>query len=245
MTRHNLCKLDRSLRRYPGLRVAAGISLCLASALAQSASTGSITGWVFGTNGKPLAGVIVLINARPDLVNPVTPFNATAVTIADGSFTLTSVPDGTYSLCPHPPTTSVVAPCNWSTEPRVTVTNGASVLAAPIPLQAAADLYIRVNDPNAVLAATGGSGPGAALMLAVRAPNGRVFPIPMTARDKTGFDHHLQVPVATNLVFMASSPALSLGNSQGQLASKGGTGLSSAVNIPSGQAQHEEVINIR
>jgi hypothetical protein len=162
----------------------------------------------------------------------------------DGSFTLTGVPNGTYSVCPYPPTASLLPPCSWTTELRVVVVNGQAATAAPIKLQASVDFYVRVNDPNGTRASAEGKVPGKALMLAVRAPNGRMFPIPMTARDSAGFDHHLSVPAATDLAFTAYSNAFTITDTAGQLISQQ-AGESTTINIPTGQTQHKEVITIQ
>jgi hypothetical protein len=106
------------------------------------------------------------------------------------------------------------------------------------------DLYVRVNDPHGKQTSSLGKVPGAALMLAVRSPNRRMFPIPMTARDRAGFDYHLSVPAETDLVFTAFSDAISIADDLGQPISKQ-TGRSVKIHIPPGQAQHREVINIQ
>jgi hypothetical protein len=237
-------KSDAEPFPYRSLRMIFLISLSLVVGWAQKPSTGAITGWVRGIDGKPLAGVTVLINARPDMVHALSAFNAAVVTVSDGSFTIKGVPDGTYSLCPHPPNSKVVAPCSWIVEPRATVTNGQTVLAQPIQFQAAVDFYVRVNDPKGTRAAAEGRVPGAGMMLAVRAPNGRSFPIPLTARDAAGFDHHLAVPAGANLVFTAMSNAFSLADNVGQLISKT-AGLATPVAVPTGQTQVKQVINVR
>ena len=44
-------------------------------------------------------------------------------------------------------------------------------------------------------------------MLAVRASSGGLLiPIPTTASDSAGFDHHLPVPTGTNLIFAIQHP---------------------------------------
>lgn len=209
--------------------------------------TGRITGSVQDSTGKPIAGVVVAINSRPAKGTgslPSTPLNTSATTGADGTFTLAPVPNGTYSLCPHPPSASLLPPCSWTSEPQVVVANGEEAIAPPIKLQPGIDFYVRVNDPNGTRASLEGKIPGASLFLAVLAPNGRMFPIPMTARDAGGFDHHISVPAGTNLVFKAFSSTFQMTNGIGQSISQQ-VGLSGAINVPSGQAQYQQVINIR
>jgi len=209
--------------------------------------TGRITGSVQDSTGKPIAGVVVAINSRPAKgtgLLPGAPLNTSATTGADGTFTLAPVPNGTYSLCPHPPSANLLPTCSWETEPRVVVANGEEIIAPPIKLQPGIDFYVRVNDPNGTRASSEGKIPGASLFLAVQAPKGRMFPIPMTARDSGGFDHHMSVPVGTNLVFKAFSGTFQMTDGIGQSISQLG-GRSVTINVPSGQAQYQQVINIR
>jgi hypothetical protein len=166
------------------------------------------------------------------------------MTGADGTFTLAPVPNGTYSLCPHPPSANLLPPCSWTTEPQVVVANGEEAIAPPIKLQPGIDFYVRVNDPHGTRASLEGKIPGASLFLAVQAPNGRMFPIPMTARDAGGFDHHISVPAGTNLLFKAFSGTFRMTNGIGQSIGQQG-GWSGTINVPSGQAQYQQVINIQ
>jgi hypothetical protein len=226
-------------------RLAAVLCCSTLTLLSQTHSpAGTITGSVYGPDQKPLAGAIVFIQSRPGPVNPATPVNSTALTRSDGFFILSGVPDGTYSVCPLAPNNNLLPPCSWSPETRVIVKNGNTVEAPPIGFETAVDFHVRVNDPKGVMASAVGKAPGAALFLAVRSPNGRVVPIPMTARDQGGADHHLAVPAGKDLKFIAVSNALSMTNSLGQDVSKP-AGSSNSVNVPPGQTKHDEVINIR
>ena len=209
--------------------------------------TGRITGSVQDSTGKPIGGVVVEINSRPAKSTGLLPgarVNTSATTGADGTFTLAPVPNGTYSLCPHPPSANLLPPCSWTTEPQVVVANGEEAIAPPIKLQPGIDFYVRVNDPHGTRASSEGKIPGASLFLAVQAPNGRMFPIPMTAKDSGGFDHHISVPAGTNFVFKAFSTMFQMTDGIGQSISQQG-GRSATINVPPGQAQYQQVINIQ
>jgi hypothetical protein len=190
---------------------------------------------------------VVAINSRPAKgtgLLPAAPLNASATTGANGTFTVAPIPNGTYSLCPHPPSANLLPPCSWTTEPQVVVTDGEETIAPPINLQPGVDFYVRVNDPNGTRASSEGKIPGASLFLAVLAPNGRMFPIPMTARDPGGFDHHIFVPAGASLVFKAFSATFQMTGGTGQLISQQ-AGQAVPINIPSSQSQYQQVINIR
>jgi hypothetical protein len=242
MKRKRLDFVKRSLLKLAGmLFFTASIACCQAPS-----GAGVIQGRVFAPGWTPLGGVQVLISSRSDNASPATPSNTVIAADAQGVFTLEHLASGTYAVCPLPPTQDLLPPCSWSKEPRVTVTdNGKTAFVAPIQLQSAVDFYVRVNDPKGKKAANEAKGPGSALFLRLLSPNGRVFPIPMTAKDATGFDHHLRVPAGVDLTFAASSNALTLADNPGQAKKLKQGELSIQVNIPKGQTQHKEVIDIQ
>jgi hypothetical protein len=226
-------------------RVSGGILLSAALGNSQ-APTGTIRGVITDENGKPVPGVSVVINSRPDGSSAAKPFEAIVPVLANGTFSLTGVANGTYSICPVPPSANLLPPCTWVTEPRAKIANGNAVTVPRIIFPAAVDLYVRVNDPRGVRAAAEGKQPGATLMLTVRSPNGRILPIPATARDAGGADHHLAVPAETDFEFLAMSKVFALANGLGlpAQAQNGINGITVAINIPKGQAQHRETVNI-
>jgi len=206
--------------------------------------TGSISGTVQNSAGAPVASVTIWINVRPTAPGaPFTRFNTMVTTAADGTFTASAVPDGTYAVCAAPPDSSLLPPCLWGSEPRVTVANGQAVTVPTIQLQPSADLYVRVNDLNGHYAAAMGNVPGASLMLAVRAPAGNLIPIPTIASDSTGFDAHMPIPPGTTVGLVAFSSYFSLTDSTGAAISKT-EGLQLPVLIPAGTAQYKTVINV-
>ena len=217
--------------------------ICAATAIAQT-PIGRITGSILTADGKPAAKHIVIVQVRAAKPgDPITPFTQTATTASNGTFALSGVPNGTYSICPLPPDDTAVSPCNWSTEPRITVASGKAVSAPPIRLLPSSDFYVRINDTSGAFAGAKAKTPGDPISLAVRAPNGRMYLIPQTAASAAGADHHLHVPTGADLVFTAFSSQLSMVDAAGAPISKQ-SGLAASVNIPAGQAQHTVTINI-
>jgi len=216
---------------------------CLPVASQTQTGTGKVTGLVTGADGKPVSNVEVSINVRPGaLTDPFVPYNVVVVTGTDGTFAATGVPKGKFAVCPRAPA-GLLAPCTWGNEILTSVSDGQLVTMPSIQLQAGADLYLRVNDLKGKLASAQGKVPGASLMLAVRSPNGMMVPIPMTASDKTGFDHHLTVPHNTDMLLAAFSSTFPLANAVG-VAADPQKGINLSISIPASQAQHRETIQI-
>ena len=216
------------------------------SAWAQNAAgSGTITGTVTTSDGTPVNKATVSIAFRPTNAGtaPV-PFLLFTTTAADGTFRATNVPNGKFAICPHASHTALLPPCQWGTEPVVTVSNGGTVSAGTITMSAGADLYIRVNDPNGVRAKNDGVVPGAGMLIAVTAAQGVAVPAPRTAVDANGVDYHLYVPTATKLTLLISSTTYSLTNSARESINKPG-GYTLPFTIPVGTQQLEEQISIQ
>ncbi len=206
---------------------------------------GGISGTVQTSDGKPVARTVVKIHARPGAAGVAYQrFDSAVLTGADGTFSVPGLAAGLYAVCPVPPDAKHVDPCLWGSEPRSTVSATAAVAAPTIQLQPGADFYVRVNDPNGTLAAKEGKVPGVGLMLAVRSPNGMMLPIPVTAVDSAGADHHIAVPTGSNLLFVAFGAGLSLTDGSGAAINQQ-TGKAITINIPAGQAQLKEVVNVQ
>ena len=114
----------------------------------------------------------------------------------------------------------------------------------PIRLRRGVDLYVRVNDLSGKRAAMEGKVAGASLMLAIRLQRGGFYPIPLTATDAKGFDHHLVVPSETDLTLIASSRTFDLTDENGRDVDRQ-TGIARTFRIPANRPQHREVINIK
>src|SRR5947209_10209697 len=98
-------------------RVGSVIALTAVVGVAQT-PTGGIKGVVTGEDGRPLPGVSVVVNSRPDRLHAVTRFEAVVPVQANGTFTVSAVPDGAYSVCPIIARADLLPPCNWINEPR-------------------------------------------------------------------------------------------------------------------------------
>jgi len=204
-------------------------------------SSGTISGVVLAPNAKGIGRAVVNISARPtSRAAAFAPYMTSVLTKNDGSFQVTGLADGTYAVCPHLPNSFLLATCTWGIEPLAVLTGG-NPTSVRITLQQGADLFVRVDDPAGKVAASLGKVPGALLILAVRTPSGVFVPLPETVADKTGSDHHLNVPVGTALLIAAQSSSFALSDSHGN---SNKPALTLPVTIPPGQGQHKEIITV-
>jgi hypothetical protein len=210
--------------------------------------TGSIAGTVQAADGKGVSKIPVAIRVRPAAAGTkFTTFNADVSTDKDGGFTVSGVPDGTYAVCPLPAAGNLLPACDWGAEPTVSVANGKAATMKPIVLQAGADLWVHVDDPQGKRSSTEGKVPGAVLFLRVHPAGGRAISIPLTSSSGNGFEHHVLVPPATDLVMNAYSNSYTISNSAGTISTPATSsrGYSITFNIPTGTAQHKETISVR
>ena len=173
------------------------ITLLPLCAPAQQAP-GTISGIVYGPDGKPLPGTTVwanLVSAAPRPVNASSGIpTLKALTAADGLFTLSQVPLGDYVLCARNVGVAALNPCGWGTAPRIQVTNGRpSMTGQEVRMAAGVTLQVHLDDPAGHLAAHEGKTPGASLIMGVATTHG-FHPLPIAASSANGRDYKLLVP---------------------------------------------------
>src|SRR4051812_4605492 len=98
-----------------GKRIAAAVALlgwCALGAAGQATDgAASVTGQVVDTGGKPVAGIVLMLNRTSiDPADP-TPGVFLATSRADGSYTMGAVPAGEYNLCASDDTLRYLNPC--------------------------------------------------------------------------------------------------------------------------------------
>jgi hypothetical protein len=167
-----------------------GILVC-AGASSLICQTGSVSGVVVGADG-PAISAIVTANKKgaPEASGRV-------ASAANGSFTISGLPDGTYELCASPKSGPYLDPCNWSPEiPRAQIAQGKPATGVRLVLDKGMSLQVRINDPVKLLETLPGPNKSAPHVLVGVFTERHTFqPLGLTGKDATGRDHQTTIPM--------------------------------------------------
>ncbi len=200
---------------------ALALTIQVANLEAQQPSTGTITGTVVDGSGKAIANVTVAASITAVAPQIVQPFTATTQTAADGSFSLKSLPAGSYQVCASVAGGTLVNSCQWGTVgATAAVQAGRSVALQPIAMKQGHQLHVRIDDPQGLLAANEGVAPGAALLVGVWSSNGLFVPMPISNKDSKGRDHQIYVPENAALQLSVFSAFFAMGDANGAALTK-------------------------
>jgi hypothetical protein len=220
--------------------------LVAASSVCASAQTaqGTISGIVYGPDGKALGGTSVWANLVSAPPRPVDRSAAgseippTAVTAGDGSFKLLQVPVGDYALCANHTGVPALNPCVWGGALPVHIASGVSSSGQAIRMAAGAPLQVHLDDPGGLLAANLGQAPGvvspivaatsltpsiggnqgqtpgASLMVGVATQHG-FLPLVLTGSSAISRDYQLLVPFNITNNLLISTSYLKVTNAAG------------------------------
>jgi len=210
------CKVHRWFRI--GVLLLVLVAATSLDALAQSAQ-GTVSGTVYGPDGKPLGGTSVWANLVSPAPRPVDRSSnipaLSAVTAADGTFLLSHVPVGDYVLCAKNAGAAALNPCAWGGAPRIQIANGRlNVPGEAIRMATGGTLQVHLEDPGGLLAAYEGKAPGATLIMSLATPHG-LFPLPITASGGTSRDYKLLAPLNVTLNLSISTRYFKLTDAAG------------------------------
>lgn len=223
-----MTKTSKQQRLFTGAAaLAMWVAIC-----PSPARCGQINGSVQTTDGKPVGLVSVIINIRPSGAGTQR-FSTIVSTAANGTFSATGIPGGTFVICPQAPN-DLLAPCTWeATWPSVTLTQGQTIAIPPIQLKKGVHLSIRVDDPTGKRASTEGTVPGTSLYVEIGGPNGLAIPTPVIKADGKGHDHDIVIPFDTNLQLRVYSKVLAITDGKGAVVDKN-NGVTVPIQVPSG-----------
>jgi hypothetical protein len=166
---------------------------------AQSA-TGQISGIIQDPTGKPLAGAIVAVSAQP--MSPPVVFWVTTVAASNGSFQVSGVPAGSFTICPAVQSSSLLPSCLWGAPTTVTLTAGQNVSVPPIKLVQGYQLQFKVIDPAGKINAASAAKKPVGVLISVRSNTSAFQSVPATRADPSGFAYQITVPFDTPLTIL-------------------------------------------
>jgi hypothetical protein len=204
------------------VRRIAVISLVGVLCSAATTTTGSIAGTLVSDTGAPIRGAKITVNATAPVKSQsqgpaVTGLlQGSAVTAADGSFSVTKLAAGTYTICAQAGLAAQIDPCHWSqTPPQATISAGQNLSGIKISLKKGAIFNVRIDDPKHYLNAPSSVAGIPHISLGVYTPSGQYYPAYLTGKDATGSNYSLTIPQNTTLRFAISSKHVKLQDSKG------------------------------
>jgi hypothetical protein len=177
---------------------------------------GSISGKVRETGGSYLQALIVAVSGR---------VTRQTVSAADGSFTLKSLPPGSYTLCAQVPSfrfgpndDPYVDDCFWQTgaAPTLALSNGQNRTDAAISLSRGRRYRVRVDDPGNILPPPKGVFQGGDLALTLSGPSGASHNMPIVRREAGRTFHEIVIPYSLQHQFQVISSTYSVTDSGGK-----------------------------
>ena len=124
------------------------VSICLClTGVSLFAQAGSLAGTVTDGSNKPVTGAFITAN-RESLPAA----SGRAFSVADGTFQISGLPAGSFTVCVQVPGGDFIDTCEWQILPlRVDVKVGQAVAGLKFKLQKGAILQVRLNDPGSLL----------------------------------------------------------------------------------------------
>ena len=172
--------------------VALGAALACVGPAAAQTGAGSVSGKLVTESGQPLPAVkagyrrAVLVVADSQHHNHPAPGEAvvsgSVTTGADRTFTIPSLPSGSYSLCLDNPPDLYVDHCAWNLSGAIfTVVAGANTALKPVTIIAGVRIHFLITDPQGLLPTAGPAEPAA--HVGVRSSQGAYRPAAVASRS--------------------------------------------------------------
>lgn len=190
------------------------LAASMRSLLGQTPPTGRIEGSVLA-DGKPVQQAAVLFSRDPSQPPTPRPILGHVRTLADGSFAIPDLPDGSFRLCVQ--TAGMLDPCLWSdTQTVVAITGGQTATGIQLALRKAAVLPVRIEDPTQLLDTRERESPVGRFSITVRTRWGILHPGRLVSKDGKGRDYELVVPFDTPINLRAHHASADIQDENGR-----------------------------
>lgn len=202
----------------------------VASAIAQTASLGSLQLAVSGSSGETILGatisyqrVVPYVHSGGNVVPAPGETVVTGAVTADstGALPIQSLPAGTYNLCVAVTSAAYLNPCVWGQAITATVSVGATANQT-IVLQKGVYLNVTVNDPAGLLAQPLPSGRPRRLLVGVVYGSGAYQGADIASAGSSGRTYQLAIPAGKPFQLWVFSRDVTLANPAGNPIARGG-----------------------
>jgi hypothetical protein len=196
----------------------------------------AISGRVVGSDGKPVAGIALLVTPAAVKAGEANPGVFTATSGADGTYSVGSLPAGEYNICASDEGGRLVNPCTWSGPVAVTLAAGQSRTGVQLQMEAAGEVVVEIRDPGQRLASGAHS-----VMVGIPAPY--IFVAAAGDVRTAGLrTYRATVPLDREIDISIVTGTLALTDEAGKELKKGEDML--RVRVPRGQGEKTVVVNV-
>jgi len=190
--------------------LAAVVIICRCATLVVAQSSGSVRGKIVDENQQPITSAYIIANPTSVGVPA-----ARAAVSSDGSFVVSGLVAGTYSICVQAQDTSFLDPCHWGNPPQVKVTAGQSVTLQPLSVLKGSQLQVRLNDPTQQLARAPDPKALRTVIMGIWNSSSLLYRPTLTSVDQGGREFQLSIPYNVPLRFFIVGPGLKMVDENG------------------------------
>lgn len=214
--------------------------LLLLVTLADLAACASLSGTVSATDGKAVRASVYIHDIGTFRVRGASAFDRMLASKADGTFSIASIPAGTYEICVDSPQELVVDPCVWSKAPQIMLKATDSVTGFKVVVARGHMTQIRVN--STVLPDPKGGPLGNSLQMTVSAPGSKIHSFRLLSSDAAGQNHFVVMPFGKPATVVVSSGDFAVKDSSGNRAKN--DVMRVPVYVPAGKVLAPVVVNV-
>lgn len=222
----------------------------LAAPAATPAAFGAVTGTVIDSSTHdPVPLAVVVAERQPDTgprngaTNSVAVSTRTARTRADGSYTISDLPAGTYEICVHALQSQWLNSCLWSNNrPSADVKENKTTNNGQIRIDKGAVLKLRLDDPGQSAVNSVNTAPGTELLIGPRGKRGFLQRPRMVSRDASGINYEILVPAGQKVPLSVLAKSYKLADSNGKAV--GLVDGDFSVTIPGGATEQSVTVTI-